>query len=144
MPEIAAIEPFHGETLAVYKRQHGRWQPVWWESRNFGHGVWIVVIVLLTLAVSSLVKYRWAARGALFALFFVLWGFATAANLVTGSRWGSLLNPVSDIRVVVLSLFGVPDPRALPVAACWLALAAVCAASIAVLARTLRAHEEIR
>lgn len=109
-----------------------------------GHGVWIVVIVLLTLAVSSLVKYRWAARGALFALFFVLWGFATAANLVTGSRWGSLLNPVSDIRVVVLSLFGVPDPRALPVAACWLALAAVCAASIAVLARTLRAHEEIR
>ena len=109
-----------------------------------GHVVWIVVIVLLTLAVSTLVTYRWAARGALFALFFVLAGFSAAVNLVTGSRWGSLMNPVYDIRAVVQSLFGFPDPAALPTSACWIALLAFAVASLAILARTLRAHQEIR
>jgi len=137
--------------LAVYTLKAVLAGGGWWRENLrlaigfvVGHGVWIVVVVLLTLAVSALVRYRWAARGALFAVFFVLAGFSTAVNVVTGSRWGSLLNPVSDIRVIVLSLFGVADPHALPAWSCWTALAVMCALCVAVLARTLRAHEEIR
>jgi hypothetical protein len=111
-----------------------------------GHGVWIAVVVLMTLAVSSLVTYRWAARGALFALFFVLAGFSAAVNVATGSHWGSLLNPVLDIGAVVSALFR-PDRVAelpLPLAAYWIALVGFAIASVAVLTRTLRAHQEIR
>jgi ABC-type transport system involved in multi-copper enzyme maturation permease subunit len=108
-----------------------------------GHTVWIAVITLVTLAISTFVRYAWAARGALFALFFVLGGFSAAVNLVTRSRWGSLMSIVYDIRTVVADLFGVRPPDSLPPVACWLALAAAASLSLAILAQTLRAHQEV-
>ena len=108
-----------------------------------GHTVWIAVVTLVTLAISTFVRYAWAARGALFALFFVLGGFSAAVNLVTRSRWGSLMSIVYDIRTVVADLFGVRPPDSLPPVACWLALAAAASLSLAILAQTLRAHQEV-
>jgi len=108
-----------------------------------GHVTWIVVISMLTLAISAWVRFKPVARGALFGIIFILAGFATAVNGVTGTSWGDLLNLVRAINSVVLSLFGAPTPSGLPVLYNWLTLVAATLASLWLLNRKLRAHEVI-
>ena len=38
--EIIAIEGFHGNRLAVYKRENGRWEQVYTYPIEFGHAIW--------------------------------------------------------------------------------------------------------
>jgi hypothetical protein len=38
--ELAVIEPFHGETMSVYKRVGGEWQKIYSTPLAFGHGLW--------------------------------------------------------------------------------------------------------
>jgi len=38
--EIVTIEPFHGNSLVVYKNMSKKWQPVFETSMDFGHVVW--------------------------------------------------------------------------------------------------------
>jgi len=109
-----------------------------------GHVAWIVVISMLTLAISAWVRFKPAARGALFGIIFILAGFAVAVNGVTGTSWGDLFHLVRAINSVVLSLFGAPTPSKLPVFYNWLTLVAATLASIWLLNRKLRAHEVIR
>jgi ABC-2 type transport system permease protein len=109
-----------------------------------GHVTWIVVISMLTLAISAWVKFKPAARGALFGIIFILAGFAIAVNGVTGTSWGDLVHLVRAINSVVLSLFGAKTPSGLPVFYNWLTLVAVTALSLWLLNRKLRAHEVVR
>ena len=109
-----------------------------------GHLAWIVVISMLTLAISAWVRFKPAARGALFGIIFILAGFSVAVNGVTGTSWGDLFNLVRAINSVVLSLFGAPTPSKLPVIFNWLTLAAFTLLSIWLLNRKLRAHEVVR
>lgn len=109
-----------------------------------GHLTWIVVVSLLSLALSAWVRYKPVARGALFAVFFILSGFSEAVNAVTGTSLGDLMNLSKSIASVVLHLFGGPSPSQLPVAANWATLIATCLISIGLLNRKLRAHEEVR
>ncbi|MDX2437711.1 MAG: ABC transporter permease subunit [Acidobacteriota bacterium] len=108
-----------------------------------GHLTWIVVISMLTLAISAWVRFKPAARGALFGIIFILAGFGTAVNGVTRTSWGDLFNLVRSINSVVLSLFGAPTPSGLPVVFNWLTLITVTLLSIGLLNRKLRAHEVI-
>ncbi len=109
-----------------------------------GHLAWIVVISMLTLAISAWVRFKPAARGALFAIIFILAGFATAVNGVTRTSYGDLIHLVRAINSVVLSLFGAPTPSGLPVAMNWLTLIGVTALSVWLINRKLRAHEVVR
>ncbi len=109
-----------------------------------GHLAWIVVISMLTLAISAWVRFKPAARGALFGIIFILAGFAVAVNSVTGTSWGDLFHLVRAINSVVLSLFGAPTPSGLPVFYNWLTLVVATLASIWLLNRKLRAHEVVR
>ncbi len=109
-----------------------------------GHLTWIVVISFLTLAISAWVRYKPVARGALFAIIFILAGFATAVNGVTRTSWGDLIHIVQAINSVVMSLFGAPTPSGLPVFYNWLTLAGVTALSIWLIHRKLRAHEVVK
>jgi ABC-2 type transport system permease protein len=108
-----------------------------------GHVSWIVVISMLTLAISAWVKFKPAARGALFAIIFILAGFAEAVNGVTGTSFGDLFHLVKAINSVVLSLFGAPTPSGLPVSLNWLTLIATTVLSIWLLNRKLRPHEVV-
>ncbi len=108
-----------------------------------GHLVWMVVISLLTLAISTLVRHKTAARGALFGIVFVLGAFAELVSAVTGSALGQLLDPVESIVHVVLHLFDAAAPGAPPVAGSWLTLVAVSVLSVWILARKLRPHEVV-
>ena len=38
--ELAAIEPFHGDTLSVYKQDAAVWRRVFSAKLGFGHGLW--------------------------------------------------------------------------------------------------------
>ena len=109
-----------------------------------GHLVWIIVISMLTLAISAWVRFKPVARGALFAIIFILAGFATAVNGVTRTSYGDLIHLIRAINSVVLSLFGAPTPSGLPVAFNWFTLAATTALSIWLINRKLRAHEVVR
>lgn len=40
IPEIMAIEPFHGNRIVIHKRMFKDWQPVFEKSIDFGHVIW--------------------------------------------------------------------------------------------------------
>jgi ABC-2 type transport system permease protein len=109
-----------------------------------GHATWIVVVSMLSLAISAWVRFKPAARGALFAIIFILAGFATAVNGVADTSVGDLVHLVRAVNSVVMSLFGAPTPSKLPVFWNWMTLAATIALSIWLLDRKLRAHEVVR
>src|SRR5262249_61009536 len=86
----------------------------------------------------------------LFATFFVLPGFGLILNVVLRTRWGWLLNLSHTIRYIWAVLFRVPLGRfqppgifggPLPLWADWASLLAVCAFSLWLLDRRLRARE---
>jgi ABC-2 type transport system permease protein len=109
-----------------------------------GHVTWIIVISMLTLAISAWVRFKPAARGALFAIIFILAGFAQAVNAVTRTSFGDLIHLARAINSVVMSLFGAPTPSGLPVSLNWFTLAAATALSIWLINRKLRPHEVVR
>jgi ABC-2 type transport system permease protein len=108
-----------------------------------GHITWIVVIALLTLAISAWVRFKPAARGALFGIIFILSGFAQAINAVTGTSVGDLIHLTRAIYNVVMNIFGGPTHGELPIALNWFTLVATCVISIWMLHRKLRAHEVV-
>jgi ABC-2 type transport system permease protein len=109
-----------------------------------GHLVWIVVISMLSLAISAWVRFKPAARGVLFGIIFILAAFGQAVNGVTGTSLGDLVNLGRAISSVVLAIFGASTPSGLPVIFNWLTLAVVTALSVWLINRKLRPHEVVR
>jgi len=122
-----------------------------------GAWVWILVLALLALALSAWVKWKPAAGGLLFGLFFVAAGFGGAINTVEATKWGHLLNISTLIGTVWVRLFEGDQPiseggaffrsirgEEIPVWACWAALLALCLACLYLLARKIRGAEVVR
>jgi ABC-2 type transport system permease protein len=65
-----------------------------------GSWIWILTISLTALALSAWVKWRPIAAAALFGVFFVSAGFGTVTNALLVTRWGTLLNLASAMRMV--------------------------------------------
>jgi ABC-2 type transport system permease protein len=132
--------------LQAYLEGGGWWRDNWRIAVAYliGHLVWILVISLLSLAISVWLGYKPAARGALFGVIFILTGFAQAVNAITGTAVGDLFHLVRAIASVVMALFGMPTTSDLPVIANWLTLAAFALFSVWLLNRKLRAHEVVR
>jgi ABC-2 type transport system permease protein len=132
--------------LQAYLHGSGWWRENWRIAFAYlvGHLVWILVISLLSLAISVWLAYKPAARGALAAVIFILSGFAQAVNAITGTSVGDLFHLVRSIASVVMALFGMPTSSGLPVAVNWLTLAAFALFSIWLLNRKLKAHEVVR
>jgi ABC-2 type transport system permease protein len=68
--------------------------------------VWIVLLALLSLAISALVKWRVIASAALLGLFFIPSVFGEVINQIFRTRWGSLVSINANMRNVTLGLFG--------------------------------------
>ncbi len=144
------------------------WSNLWMIWAIFcGFMVWIVLLSLLALAVSSFLRWRVVASGALLGMFFVPSAFAEivnnlflthAGNLIsmwasinsiwrglfglfvreTGSLRGTVTNPIYDKQFFDIKLL---EP---PLWASWLVVALVCAACVWLLARKVRAYEVIK
>ena len=113
-----------------------------------GSWIWILVLSLLALAISAWIRWRPLATSALFIVIVVGAAFGTAIDEMLDTRWGKLLNLTEMTSTIWIALFGdavkVVDDEALPLAACWLGLAAACAVALAILHRKIRAYEVVR
>jgi hypothetical protein len=108
-----------------------------------GSGAWIVMITLLALSVSSLVRQSMAARGALVGIFFALSAFAGIVNASFDTNWGYLVNLGAVAESIWIHLFNDDAEPHLPAFAAWIVLSIVCAGSLALLGRRIRAYEVV-
>ncbi|MEP6850110.1 MAG: hypothetical protein ABI999_14725 [Acidobacteriota bacterium] len=144
------------------------WANLWmiW-SIIFGSMTWIILLSLLALAISSIVKWRVVASGALLGLFFVPSALGEIVNQLfltrvghlislwatTNSIWrglfgllerqsghvtGRITNPVYNGQVVDIVLL---EP---PLWVSWMIIALVCAICVWLLSRKVRAYEVIK
>jgi ABC-type transport system involved in multi-copper enzyme maturation permease subunit len=141
---------------------------VWMIQAIFtGSMIWIVLLSLLALAVSSLVKWRVVASGAMLGLFFVPSAFGEIINQLFLTRVGHLISLWSTMYSIWRGLFGLFDRKSgtirgtisnpiydrqyfdivllePPLWASWLVVALICAVCIWLLARKVRAYEVIK
>jgi len=140
----------------------GRWfiDNLWMASAILISSVfWILLLALLSQAVSSLVKWRVVASGALLGLFFVPSIFGEFINQIFLTRWGNLVSLGALTKNVTAGLFGtfvrttghmemfngtqviMNEP---PLWASWTALFLVCAVCLAILSARVKAYEVVR
>src|SRR5207253_9381119 len=121
---------------------------VWIASAIFlGSLVWILLLALMTQAISAWVKWRMAARAALLGLFFIPTVFSEIVNGMFQTRWGHIFDLRALIGNVWAGLFGTFERQAgyidrsvrvhpdmvftePPLWASWLMLFLICAACL--------------
>jgi len=123
-----------------------------WLSHNWSIGpsiffaswIWILMLCLLSLAVSAYVKWKPVAQATLLLIWFPLALMGELFNELLRTRWGSMLNLLRMIGVVYADLFGVERVDQVPVWAAWASLLAAGAVCVALLSRKVRAYEVVR
>jgi ABC-2 type transport system permease protein len=127
-----------------------------------GSLVWIVLLALMSQAISALVKWRVAASAALLAIFFIPSIFGEVVNNMFLTRWGHIISLDANIGNIWGGLFGtfvrqtghingringqrvnitLLEP---PLWCSWLALSLFCAFCLYLLVRKVRAYEVVR
>jgi ABC-type transport system involved in multi-copper enzyme maturation permease subunit len=109
--------------------------------------LWIALMSLLSMALTVWVKWRIAATALFFGVLFFMAGFGFAVNAVLRTKWGWLLNVPHSIALVWGALFRMPvwmlqfRGEVIPLWSAWASLLAICAFSVWLLDRRLRARE---
>ena len=124
--------------------------------------VWILLLALLSQAISAVVKWRVVASGALLGLFFIPSIFGEVVNNLFLTRWGNIISLGALIKNVTSGLFGtfvrntgmvigfdgrvareiiLTEP---PLWSSWAVLFLVCAACLALLSWKVKAYEVVR
>ena len=137
-------------------------QNIWIASAIFiGSLVWILLLALLTQAISAWVKWRVASRAALLGVFFIPSAFAAIVNEIFRTRWGHIFDLQALIANIWAGLFGrfqqttgyvdrygvehlenvFSEP---PLWASWLVLFLICAACLWLLSRKVKAYEVVK
>lgn len=106
--------------------------------------IWILILCLLSLAISAYVRWKPIARVAMFGIWFVLAPIGELINALFRTRWGSLLNLGDNIAVVYADLFNAPQIGRIPVWSAWAALLTACAIFVWLLSRKVRAYEVVK
>ncbi|HET9181559.1 MAG TPA: ABC transporter permease subunit [Candidatus Angelobacter sp.] len=124
------------------------WDNLWIAGAIVVAGLlWIALMSLLSMGLAVWVKWRIAATALFFGVLFFMAGFGFAVNQVLRTRWGWLLNVPQMIFIVWRSLFRMPlslaelHHDAVPLWSAWASLLAICAFSLWLLNRRLRARE---
>jgi ABC-2 type transport system permease protein len=136
-----------------------------WASENarfasamfIGAWIWILILSLLALALSAWVKWKPAAGGLMFGVFFVAAGFGATINAVQRTNWGHLFNISYLIGSVWVRLFEgdnpttngavffrAPQGEVLPIWCSWAALIGLCMICLYMLRRKIRGTEVVR
>lgn len=123
----------------------------------FGAWVWILILCFLALALSAWVRWRMAAGGLMFGVFFVASAFGATINAVQRTNWGHLFGAGYLVGSIWEQLFEgrnhvntgsvffrVPSGEELPMWCCWGMLIALCAVCLYMLARKIRGVEVVR
>jgi ABC-type transport system involved in multi-copper enzyme maturation permease subunit len=129
-------------------------QPWMWDHFSIGAGIlagsliWIALLSILGLALSSWVKWRVVATGIIFAAVFVPAGVGGIVSAVMRTKWGLLLNLPVMMTETWQRLLGAPEVmhpgQALPNQAMAVMLVLACLVSVAMLNARVRAREVVR
>ena len=137
---------------------------IWMASAIFiGSLVWILLLALMSQAISAWVKWLIAARAALLGLFFIPTIFAAIVNEIFQTRWGHIFDLRALIGNVWAGLFGTfvrqgaergefrrngivtqivfSEP---PLWASWFVLFLICALCLWLLSKKVRAYEVVK
>lgn len=114
-----------------------------------GSLVWIVLLSLLALALSSWARWRIVATGLIFAAVFVPAGVGSVFNAVMRTNWGDLINIPSMMntlwrRVLQVTLPAFMTRNELPTVPILVALAGVCVLCGMALNARIRGREVVR
>jgi len=122
-----------------------------------GAWIWILILSLLALALSAWVKWKPAAGGLMFGVFFVAAGFGATINAVQRTTWGHLFNISYLIGSVWVRLFEganpttngaiffrAPQGEVLPIWCSWASLIGLCLICLYMLRRKIRGTEVVR
>src|SRR6266404_288815 len=111
----------------------------------------ILMLSLLSLAVSAWVKLRIVATGVIFISFFIPAGLGEMFNSVMDTYWGRLLNFSEMFRLILAKAFreqsgilGSTRWNEIPIPAAWGVLISLCLLSLVILNARLRAREAVR
>lgn len=117
----------------------------------FCSAIWILMLSLISLAVSASVKLRIVATGVIFISFFIPAGLGEMYNSIMGTYWGRLLNFTEMFRLILAQgfrerteLLGPLSRNEIPVPAAWGVLLLVCLLSLVILSARLKAREVVR
>ena len=142
----------------------GRWfiDNLWLASAIFiASVVWILLLALLSQAISALVKWRVIASASLLGLFFVPSVFAEVVNVIFRTRWGNLISLGALTKNISAGLFGTFDRTSSvvtsvdgdvisrvvltepPLWTSWAALFLVCAICLTILSAKVKAYEVV-
>ena len=117
----------------------------------FCSAIWILMLSLISLAVSASVKLRIVATGVIFISFFVPAGLGEMYNSIMDTYWGRLLNFTEMFRLILTKgfrertgLLGPLSRNEIPVPAAWGVLILVCLLSLVILNARLKAREVVR
>ena len=133
-------------------RGHWLWSHMWMVVPILlCSAIWILMLSLISLAVSAWVKLRIVATGVIFISFFIPAGLGEMFNAIMGTIWGRLLNFSYLFQIILArgfrepsSLLGTTGWNEIPVPAAWGALLFVCLLSLVILNARLRARETVR
>jgi ABC-2 type transport system permease protein len=113
--------------------------------------VWILMLSLISLAISAWVKLRIVATGLTFIFFFIPAGLGEIYNLIMNTYWGRLLNFTDLFRRILMHSLRAEDQLSqmsrfddIPIPMAWITLFLVCLAALWVLNVRLRAREVVR
>lgn len=113
--------------------------------------IWILMLSLVSLAVSAWVKLRIVATGVIFITFFIPAGLGEMFNAIMGTYWGRLLNFSYLFRLILSNgfrersgLLGRISLKEIPVPMAWGSLIFVCLLCLLILNARLRARETVR
>jgi ABC-2 type transport system permease protein len=108
-----------------------------------GSLIWILVLSLLSLALSAWVKWRIVAGALLLAIFFMGAGFAQAINHVLGTEQGYLLD-ISSLVSTVQHVLLRENVEVIPVTEAWIALLLICLLCWWLLMRKVKPNEVVQ
>ena len=138
-----------GMLLFLFQSYMGGWDWIkqYW---TVGFGVfmtsliWIVLLCVISLAISAYVKWKPVARLSLILVFIVLPRIGDVINLILRTDWGSITDMVRMMSVVATTLFGFPNNSAIPVPAAWMSILTFSAVCVFLMAKKVRAYEVVK
>jgi len=110
-----------------------------------GSWLWIAVLSLVALAVSSLVKWRIVATGATVAVLMVPAGFGGVITAVLRTKWGFLFNIPYLMTLIWTDLLHVPLPfQNVPIPVAWMTMVGTAGIALLLLTRRIQARQVVR
>ena len=146
---LSAVSWIPGLVLFLLRSYFAGWS---WFTGNLrigaaiflGSWIWILLLCVLSLALSAYLKWRPVAGMALLGVFFIASAVSGLLQVLLRTQWAAIINISDMMGVVWAGLFGVETPISVPGPAAWASLLIFCGLCVWLLYRKVRAYEVVR